>query len=209
MKRGTGLSQGREALVKAAVERRKASAFPKRSACRDKRNPSGAPLGRSTALPTCLSALRLPYVEAAVREQLGRTRVRNKTRCGNGRACHGERKRSNPCGAEPTPAGWRARNGGSRRTGSVVCWPRGRLRICRTYGVAAAKNSTGAHTCQGDERCRTRPWLPDFNNPNYGQPGFVSSYRPPEHLRISCDPLCGKAGARSRITIGSIPGMQF
>jgi hypothetical protein len=41
-----------------------------------------------------------------------------------------------------------------------------------------------AHACRGDERCRIRPRLPDFENPNFGQPDFVSSYRSPEHLRI-------------------------
>jgi hypothetical protein len=40
------------------------------------------------------------------------------------------------------------------------------------------------HACQGDERCRIRPRLIDFENPNFGQPDFVSSYRFPEHLRI-------------------------
>ena len=40
------------------------------------------------------------------------------------------------------------------------------------------------HACVGDERCSIRPHLVDFNNPNFGQPGFVSSYRSPEHLRI-------------------------
>jgi hypothetical protein len=41
-----------------------------------------------------------------------------------------------------------------------------------------------AHTCQGDERCRGRPYEADFKNPNFGQPDFVFSYRSPEHLRI-------------------------
>lgn len=41
-----------------------------------------------------------------------------------------------------------------------------------------------AHACHGDERCRIRPRLVDFENPNFGQPEFVSSYRSPEHLSI-------------------------
>ncbi|HVU43888.1 MAG TPA: hypothetical protein VHD86_22790 [Xanthobacteraceae bacterium] len=40
-----------------------------------------------------------------------------------------------------------------------------------------------AHACRGDERCRIRPRLAYFENPNFGQPDFVSSYRPPGHLR--------------------------
>jgi hypothetical protein len=41
-----------------------------------------------------------------------------------------------------------------------------------------------AHACLGDQRCRIRPYLVDFNNPNFGRPDYVSSYRFPEHLRI-------------------------
>jgi hypothetical protein len=40
------------------------------------------------------------------------------------------------------------------------------------------------HACLGDERCRIRPHLVDFENPNFGQPDYVSSYRSPAHLRI-------------------------
>jgi hypothetical protein len=36
---------------------------------------------------------------------------------------------------------------------------------------------------RGDGRCRIRPRLAYFENPNFGQPDFVSSYRPPGHLR--------------------------
>ena len=41
-----------------------------------------------------------------------------------------------------------------------------------------------AHACHGDVRCRIRPSLPDFKNPNFGKPDYVSSYRFPDHLRI-------------------------
>ncbi len=41
-----------------------------------------------------------------------------------------------------------------------------------------------AHACHGDERCRIRPSLADFKNPNFGQPDYVSGYRFPGHLRI-------------------------
>ena len=40
------------------------------------------------------------------------------------------------------------------------------------------------HACHGDERCRIRPRLADFNHPNFGRPDYVSGYRFPEHLRI-------------------------
>jgi hypothetical protein len=40
------------------------------------------------------------------------------------------------------------------------------------------------HACRGDERCRIRPRLADLKNPNFGQPGDVSSYQLPGHLRI-------------------------
>jgi hypothetical protein len=41
-----------------------------------------------------------------------------------------------------------------------------------------------AHACHGDERCRSRPYQADFNNPNFGRPEFAFSYRRPDHLRI-------------------------
>jgi hypothetical protein len=41
-----------------------------------------------------------------------------------------------------------------------------------------------AHACQGDERCKLRPYEADFKNPNFGQPDFQFSYRFPDHLRI-------------------------
>jgi hypothetical protein len=52
------------------------------------------------------------------------------------------------------------------------------------WRTCSKKPCRRAHACLGNERCSIRPWLPDFQNPNFGRPDFVSSYRPPEHLRI-------------------------
>ena len=41
-----------------------------------------------------------------------------------------------------------------------------------------------AHACSGDQRCKSRPYAADFNNPNYGQPDFKSSFSYPEHLLL-------------------------
>jgi hypothetical protein len=41
-----------------------------------------------------------------------------------------------------------------------------------------------AHACCGDERCKSRPYAADFNNPNFGQPDFEFSFCYPTHLRL-------------------------
>jgi hypothetical protein len=41
-----------------------------------------------------------------------------------------------------------------------------------------------AHACQGDARCKSRPYEADFKNPNFGRPDFQFSFRYPGHLRI-------------------------
>ena len=46
-----------------------------------------------------------------------------------------------------------------------------------------------AHACHGDQRCRIRPYRADFKNPNFGQPGYVFSYRHPEYLSTPFDIL--------------------
>ena len=46
------------------------------------------------------------------------------------------------------------------------------------------KTCRRAHTCHGDERCRIRPHLVDFNNPNFRRLDYVSTYKQPAHLRI-------------------------
>ena len=38
--------------------------------------------------------------------------------------------------------------------------------------------------CAGDERCRLRTRAADFAHPDFGQPGFKSSFRYPDHLRV-------------------------
>ena len=41
-----------------------------------------------------------------------------------------------------------------------------------------------AHACQGDSKCRLRPYQADFNNPNLNRPDFKFSYQFPKRLSI-------------------------
>src|SRR5579863_8057422 len=71
MKRGTGLSQGREALARAAVERREASASAKSGARRDLAQRQRCDCAERP-LTTRLSALRLPLWGGPFREILAK-----------------------------------------------------------------------------------------------------------------------------------------
>ena len=56
--------------------------------------------------------------------------------------------------------------------------------LLELWRSCSKKTCRRAHACHGDERCRIRPHLADFKNPNFRQPGYVFSYQFPQHLRI-------------------------
>ena len=56
--------------------------------------------------------------------------------------------------------------------------------LLETWRSCSKKPCRRAHACLGDERCRIRPFLADFRNPNFGRPDYVPSYREPSYLRI-------------------------
>ena len=57
--------------------------------------------------------------------------------------------------------------------------------VLELWRSCSKKPCRRAHACHGDQRCRIRPYRADFKNPNFGQPDYVFSYRPPEHLRTA------------------------
>ena len=52
------------------------------------------------------------------------------------------------------------------------------------WRTCSKKNCRRAHACHGDQRCQTRPYRADFNNPNFRRLDYVSTYKPPAHLRL-------------------------
>jgi hypothetical protein len=54
--------------------------------------------------------------------------------------------------------------------------------LLELWRTCSKKPCRRAHSCLGDERCPSRPWLADLNHPNRGQPDFVFSFRYPDRL---------------------------
>jgi hypothetical protein len=130
MKRGTGLSQGREVLARAAVERREASASPKRGARREERKTSGNACWRARGIyPAPFGAPPPLYL-------LGRsfflpchkTRTRTKTRRENGIAL------LPPGGRASGRVGWDTQSPGRRPTWLEWAPIGGKSRFCRPGG---------------------------------------------------------------------------
>jgi hypothetical protein len=56
--------------------------------------------------------------------------------------------------------------------------------LLELWRTCSKKPCRRARTCLGDERCRSRPWQADLNNPNRNRPDFKFSYQFPDVLRI-------------------------
>jgi len=55
------------------------------------------------------------------------------------------------------------------------------------WKTCGRKSCRRAHACGGDEKCRLRPYLADFNNKNFGRPDYVFRFKYPAHLKLPRD----------------------
>ena len=75
---------------------------------------------------------------------------------------------------------WLAHSIGQRR----LLTDRAQSDLLGLWKSCGKKPCRRAHACQGDSKCRLRPYEADFNNPNRNRLDFQFSYQCPEHLRI-------------------------
>jgi hypothetical protein len=74
---------------------------------------------------------------------------------------------------------WLKRSVGER------CAARAQSDLLGLWRRCSRKAYRSAHACNGDARCKSRPYQADFNNPNFVRPDFEFSYHRPDHLAIS------------------------